>query len=173
MEWQMWKGVSSPHWRRSGCSTLDDGRVCWVIGALVHGNWANSNNPMGCGWAEAGSSECRGSWGGVTVGWQLGAFSVCNQRATARRSLGLGGEGEVAGGRLTLGMHPGQSAFGCPTLHGWQNAQVELGKAKQSKMNQEVPASCDVPPAPSTDKPNIVLTVKEKCFCYHRAGIEG
>lgn len=68
---------------------------------------------------------------------------------------------------LTLGVHPGQSAFGWPThLHGWQNVPggARKSKTEQDESGREVSASCDVPPAPSTDKPNIVLTVKEKCL---------
>ena len=63
------------------------------------------------------------------------------QEGGLRALVGVGG-GKVARGWPTLGMQIGQKV------------QAELEKAKLSKMNQEVksPASCDVLPAPSTDK---------------------
>ena len=89
---------------------------------------------------------------------------------------GLQPEGLQEGGLWALvGVEGGKVSGGWPTLDMQigQKVQVELEKAKLSKLNQQEKSP---PPAMSWQRSllaniSIVLTV-ENCFCYQRAGIE-
>ena len=98
-------------------------------------------------------------WGGV---WHPAGSTTRGLQEGGLWAL-VGAEGgKVAGGWPTLDVQIGQKV------------QVELEKAKLSKLNQEEKSP---PPAMSWQSPLlanlcIVLTV-ENCFRYQRAGIEG
>ena len=143
------------HGREESSSRRTEGLVAapWMMGEfarleepeLVHGNWTNSNDPVGHGWAEAGSSERRRSCRGAIVGWSLASGRVYNQRAAGRWSLGLGGGGGWQGcwGMAYFGR--ANRAEGASEARKSKTEQVESGR--------EVPASCDVLAAPSPGKP--------------------